>query len=119
MRGVGKKRVTSGNPASIRRTRRQFARDPLNLTLASPAVNRYQKGAKDVAEWIPNRNACWFAARVVAVRTKYGLTIDPREAEAINSILDGCLSTTLYCEECADAAPATRATTPAPGAAPH
>ena len=100
-------------------TRRQFARDPLNLTLASPAVNRYQKGAKDVAEWIPNRNACWFAARVVAVRTKYGLTIDPREAEAINSILDGCLSTTLYCEECADAAPATRATTPAPGAAPH
>ena len=37
-------------------TRRQFARDPLNLTLASPAVNRYQKGAKDVAERSGPRN---------------------------------------------------------------
>ena len=109
----------SGLCAADQETRRQFARDPLNLTLASPTVNRYQKVAKDVAEWIPDHNACWFAARVVAIRTKYGLTIDPREAEAINSILDGCLSTTLYCEERGDAAPATRATTPAPGAAPH
>ena len=89
-------------------TRRQFASDPLNLTLASPAVNRYQKEAKDVAEWIPDRNACWFAARSLAVRQKYGLTIDPREAEAIDSILDRCLSTTLYCEACGVAAPATR-----------
>ena len=48
-------------------TRRQFARNPLNLTLANPAVNRYQKGAKDVAEWIPDHNACWFAARSVAL----------------------------------------------------
>ena len=109
----------SGLCAADQETRRQFARDPLNLTLASPTVNRYQKGVKDVAEWIPDRNACWFAARVVAIRTKYGLTIDPREAEAIESILDGCLSTTLYCDERGVAAPATRATTPVPGAAPH
>ena len=45
--------------------------------------------------WIPDHNACWFAARSVAVRQQYGLTIDPREAEAIDSILDRCLSTTL------------------------
>ena len=100
-------------------TRREFARDPLNLTLASPAVNRYQKVAKDVAEWTPDHNACWFAARSLAVRQKYGLTIDPREAEAIDSILDGCLSTTLYCEQRGVAAPATRAPTPAPDAAPR
>ena len=60
-------------------------------------MNRYQKGAKDGAEWSPDRNACWFAGRNVAVRQKYGLTIDQREAEAIDSILDGCASTTLQC----------------------
>ena len=80
-------------------TRRQFARDPLNLTLASPAVNRYQKGAKDGAEWSPDRNACWFAARSVAVRQKYGLTIDQREADALDRILDRCLSTVMHCED--------------------
>ena len=30
----------------------EFARDLLNLTLASPDLNRYQKSAKDVAEWV-------------------------------------------------------------------
>ena len=109
----------SGLCAADQETRRQFARDPLNLTLASPTVNRYQKVANDVAEWIPDHNACWFAARSVAVWQQYGLTIDPREAEAIDSILDRCLSTTLYCEKCGVAAPATQATTPAPGAAPR
>ena len=107
----------SGLCAADTSTRREFARDQLNLTLASPAVNRYQKGAKDVAEWTPDHNVCWFAARNLAVRQKYDLTIDPREAEAIDSILNSCLSINyaVYCE----AAPATRATTPAPGAAPH
>ena len=80
-------------------TRRQFARDPLNLTLANPAVNRYQKGAKDGAEWSPDRNACWFAARSVTVRQKYGLTIDQREADALDRILDRCLSTVMHCED--------------------
>ena len=80
-------------------TRRQFARDPLNLTLANPAVNRYQKGAKDGAEWSPDRNACWFAARSVAVRQKYGLTIDQSEADALDRILDRCLSTVMHCED--------------------
>ena len=80
-------------------TRQQFARDPLNLTLANPAVNRYQKGAKDGAEWSPDRNACWFAARSVVVRQKYGLTIDQREADALDRILDQCLSTVMHCED--------------------
>ena len=34
-------------------TKRAFSRDLLNLTLASPRVNRNQKGAKDAAEWQP------------------------------------------------------------------
>ena len=74
-------------------TKRTFSRDLLNLTLASPSVNRYQKGAKDAAEWQPEANQCWFAQTVVAVRLAYRLTIDRREADAIDRILAGCPST--------------------------
>ena len=37
--------------------------------------------------------ACWFAARVIAVRQRYELTIDRREADALDQILTGCAST--------------------------
>ena len=43
----------SGLCAASVAERRQFASDPLNLTLASPALNRHQKGAKDAAAWLP------------------------------------------------------------------
>ena len=76
-------------------TRARFARDLRNLTLASPSVNRHQKSGKDAAEWVPARNGCWFAGRVVEVRKAYGLTVDPREAEALERILAGCDSTVL------------------------
>ena len=73
-------------------TMRRFASDIVNLTLASPAVNR-RKGGKDAAEWLPDLNRCWFASRVVEVRQKYGLTIDQREHNVLESILSGCTST--------------------------
>ena len=73
-------------------TMRRFASDIVNLTLASPAVNR-RKGGKDAAEWLPDLNRCWFASRVVEVRQKYGLTIDQREHNELESILSGCTST--------------------------
>ncbi len=74
-------------------TRSRFASDLRNLTLASPAVNRREKGARDAAQWLPQRNRCWFAARVVEVRQAYGLTIDRREAEVLEEILAACRST--------------------------
>ena len=73
----------------------RFAGDPLNLTLASPEVNREEKRHYDAAEWLPEKNACWFAARVVKVRQKYGLTIDEAEAEALEQVLSNCESTGL------------------------
>jgi hypothetical protein len=76
-------------------TRRAFARDLDNLTLASPEVNRYQKKALDAAEWLPEHNRCWFAARLVAVRAEYGLTIDAREHAALRRVLSGCKSVAL------------------------
>ena len=73
----------------------RFASDPLNLTLASPEVNREEKRHYDAAEWLPEKNGCWFAARVVSVRQKYDLTIDRTEAEALEYVLSACESTDL------------------------
>ena len=73
----------------------RFANDPLNLTLAGPVVNREQKRHYDAARWLPEKNRCWFAARVVAVRLKYGLTIDAAEVRALEAVLSSCESTEL------------------------
>ena len=90
----------SGLCSASAATKTRFARDVLNLTLASPRVNRYEKGAKDAAEWQPRRNACWFVERTLEVRRKYGLSIDRREADAIESTLAGCASTEMAVLEC-------------------
>ena len=57
----------SGLCAADAATKRRFAGDLLNLTLASPSVNRHAKSGKDAGEWMPRMNRCWFASRVVAV----------------------------------------------------
>ena len=107
----------SGLCRADRATRVRFSQDLLNLTLAAPEINRCATGGKcglDAGEWMPPRNACWFAARIVAVRTKYRLTIDPREAAALDAVLSGCTSTrmVLYRQPATTAAPAS----PAPSA---
>ena len=83
----------SGLCARDRATRARFASDIRNLTLASPDVNRRQKSGKDAAEWLPDRNRCWFAGRVLEVRQAYGLSVDRREADALERILRECEST--------------------------
>ena len=80
-------------------TKRRFAGDLLNLTLAAPAVNRHQKSGKDAGEWMPRINRCWFAGRVVAVKRKYGLMVDAREARALEDVLTGCTSTEMVVAE--------------------
>lgn len=88
----------SGLCAADRAVRRRFARDPLNLTLASPAVNRcgaFGKCAFDAGEWLPAMNRCWFAGRIVAVKRKYRLTVDRREAAALERVLSACGSTAM------------------------
>ena len=90
----------SGLCSASGETKARFARDVLNLTLASPRVNRYEKVAKDAAEWQPRRNACWFVNRTLEVRRKYRLSIDRREAVAIESTLAGCSSMEMLVLEC-------------------
>ena len=83
----------SGLCAADRATRKRFATDLRNLTLASPKMNRHQKSGKDAGEWIPDRNQCWFAGRLLEVKWSYGLTVDRREAARLERILRGCEST--------------------------
>jgi hypothetical protein len=70
--------------------KRRFANDLNNLTLASPRVNRWEKAGKDAGEWFPPVNRCWFANRVILVKKKYGLTVDGKEAKALDTVLDSC-----------------------------
>ena len=82
-------------------TKRTFAGELLNLTLAAPEVN----GAKsnlDAFDWLPEMNQCWFAQRVVDVKLKYGMSVDQDEAGALEGVLSGCESTSLIKASCAD-----------------
>ena len=88
----------SGLCSADAETRRRFASDLRNLTLADPRLNRVEKSGKDAAEWSPPSNACWFARTVIDVRLAYDLTIDPREADALDRLLAGCASTAIACE---------------------
>ena len=82
----------SGLCAASAATRAKFAPDLLNLTLASPSVNRHEKSDNDVAEWLPDLNQCWYVNRTLQVRREYGLTIDHAEADAADRVLAGCES---------------------------
>ena len=92
----------SGLCAADRATRMRFASDLRNLTLASAHVNRQQKRDKDAADWMPQMNRCWFASQVVEVRRAYGLTIDAREAAALEQVLSNCDSTEMVFYACAE-----------------
>ena len=70
--------------------RRAFARDPLNLTLASPDVNRRLKRAYDPAEWLPEENRCWYVQRWVLVKRKWRLSVDAAERESLSAVIEEC-----------------------------
>ena len=95
-------------PASVKSA---FASDLLNLTLAHPTVNRHRKSGKDVAEWTPALNACWFVDRTLQVRRKYGLTIDAAEAAAAEAVLSRCEGTAMEIVACTTTAPGPAAPT--------
>ena len=67
-----------------------FARDPLEITIAGPFVNRRLKSDKDPADWLPEKSKCWYANRWLAIKRKYHLTIDLRERDALAAVLEGC-----------------------------
>ena len=104
----------SGLCAANAETKKRFSSDLLNLTLASPEVNRHQKSAKDAAEWLPDLNQCWFADRVVQVRQEYELTIDETEAAALENLLSGCSSVDMVISDTSAGRPSTATPYPTP-----
>jgi len=90
----------SGMCGRTKSEKSEFSSDVLNLTLASPYVNREVKKAKDATGWMPDSNKCWFAARIVAVKSKYGLTIDKKEARVLKRVLSACRSTQMQRPTC-------------------
>ena len=74
-----------------------FAGDIDNLTIADPVVKRTQKANHDAGEWGPPRNSGWFAARVVAVKRKYGLSVNPAERDVLQAMLNSDPSRTVTC----------------------
>ena len=77
--------------------RRKFAKDPLNITWATPEINRVEKGDKDAAGWMPAKNRCHFAALVAHVKCLWSLSVDEAEAEALEGVLSGCANVKFRC----------------------
>ena len=80
----------SGMCARSEDVRRGFARDLLNLTLASPDVNRRLKRAYDPAEWLPVENQCWYVRQWIRVKRKWQLSVDAAERESLSAVIEGC-----------------------------
>ena len=68
-------------------TRRQFANDLENLTLAHPRLNRYQKRDKDPGEWLPEKNRMAYAMSWIHIKRKYRLTVDEQEIVGLKKAL--------------------------------
>lgn len=68
-----------------------FYQDPLNLLATEGSVNR-AKSNLNAAQWLPPYEAghCDFAARQVAVKTKWGLGVTDAEQDALAGVLAGC-----------------------------
>ena len=67
-----------------------FASDPLNLTVSAEHVNRTLKSDREPDEWMPDINRCWYAETWMAVKVRYGLSVDGEEKDALSVVLDRC-----------------------------
>ena len=55
------------------------------------------KSDLDAGEWEPPENRGWFAARIVAVKQKYDLSVNPDERDALQAMLNSDPSRTVSC----------------------
>ena len=53
-------------------------------------MNRHQKVDKDLAQWLPALNQCWYVNRVVQGKRKYNLSTDQAEANTARRVLTSC-----------------------------
>lgn len=69
----------------------RFGNDPLNLLAVESSLNR-SHGSRAADEWLPGapEGACDYAARQVAVKAAYALTVTTSERNALAGVLAGC-----------------------------
>ena len=73
-------------PGFTRADLRAVAEDHANLTLADAGTNR-SKSARDAAEWTPRYNGAWMAYRIIEVKRRHELSVDPVERNALERLL--------------------------------
>ena len=70
--------------------RKTFANDPRNLVAVTASSNQ-SKSDDDVADWRPIRSAwCATATAIIEVKTIYQLSVDPRERDALKTMIATC-----------------------------
>ena len=71
--------------------REQFANDPANLLAVDGDANQ-AKGASDLATWLPQNKGfrCEYTARIVEVKSAYGLWMTDAEHRRAGELLDAC-----------------------------
>ncbi|WP_134767211.1 HNH endonuclease family protein [Nocardioides sp. 1609] len=75
--------------------RRSYANDlgdPRSLVGVTAGENR-SKSDQDVAEWTPGREQCRYLREFVAVKVRWGLSVDGAEQSAMSSLASGCSGT--------------------------
>ena len=68
-----------------------FADDLLNLVAVSASSNR-SKGGRDAGEWLPSNplGKCFLSIRVIQVKSKWELSIDQDEYDALKNLITDC-----------------------------
>lgn len=61
---------------------------------------------KDLAQWLPALNRCWYVNQVVLVKRKYNLSMDRAEADTARRVLASCSSTQMQFTDPGSAPPA-------------
>lgn len=80
--------------------RLKFANDPLNL-LATDGQTNQDKASAAADTWLPpNRSyRCQYAARQIAVKQKWGLSVTATEKHSLQTVIRGCGDLTLPPDE--------------------
>jgi len=66
-----------------------FANDEENLTVSYFSANR-KKGSKDIANWLPTFNKCWYIKQFIYIKKKYQLSFDKKEKKVIKQYKKIC-----------------------------
>lgn len=68
--------------------------DSRSLIAVTAGENR-SKGDQDIAEWLPSGDNCRYLREFVAVKVRWGLSVDSAEKSAMSSLASGCTNSTI------------------------